>query len=88
MELASTKAARAAEPQVGPCWDRPEGNFRVPSIAEATGRRCNDADGHPIQEVVFTRGPLLYRVKLEDIREPQSTDRIVELAQVQASKAS
>jgi hypothetical protein len=86
MELESTKAARAAEPQVGPCWNRQERNFAVPSIAGATGRRCN-TDGRPVQEVVFTRGPLLYRVKLEHIQKPQSTDRIVELAQVQARKA-
>jgi TIR domain len=87
MELGSTQAARDAEPQVGACRARP-GNFKVPSIAGATGRRCNDAEGHPVQEVVFTRGPLLYRVKLEHIQQSQSTDRIVELARVQAMKAS
>jgi hypothetical protein len=88
MELGSTQAARDAEPQVGACRARPEGNFEVPSIAGATGRRCNDARGRPVQEVVFTRGPLLYRVKLEHIQQPRSTDRIVELARVQARKAS
>jgi TIR domain len=88
MEFGSTQAARGAEPQVGACWDRPVGNFEVPSIAGATGRRCNDDKGRPVQEVVFTGGPLLYRLKLEDIREPRSTDRIVELARVQARKAS
>jgi hypothetical protein len=86
MELGSTRAARDAEPQVGACRGRPEGDFGVPSIAGATGRRCRNAEGDPVQEVVFTRGPLLYRVKLGgDIRKPRSTDRIVELAQVQAS---
>jgi hypothetical protein len=88
MELGSTQAARDAEPQVGVCKARPEGNFKVPSIAGATGRRCNDAEGRPVQEVVFTRGPLLYRLKLDDIRERRSTDRILELARVQARKAS
>jgi hypothetical protein len=88
MELGSAQAARAAEAQVGPCRDRPEGNFSVPSIAGATGRRCTTAEGNPVQEVVFTRGPLLYRVKLEKIQDPRSTDRIVELARVQARKAS
>jgi hypothetical protein len=88
MELGSAQAARAAEPQVGVCYDQPEGNFEVPSIAGATGRRCNGAGGRPIQEVVFTRGPLLYRLKLENIGERRSTDRIVELARVQARKAS
>jgi hypothetical protein len=87
MEFGSTQAARDAEPQVGACQARPEGNFEVPSIAGATGRQCNDANGSPIQEVVFTRGLLLYRLKLEDIREQRSTDRIVELAEVQARKA-
>lgn len=87
MEFGSTQAARDAEPQVGACRAWPEGNFEVPSIAGATGRRCN-AEGRPVQEVVFTRGPLLYRLKLEDIRERRSTDRIVELARVQARKAS
>jgi hypothetical protein len=87
MELGSTQAAREAEPQVGPCQAQPDGNFDVPSIAGSTGRRCK-TDGRPVQEVVFTRGPLLYRVKLEHIRQPGSTDRIVELAQVQARKAS
>jgi hypothetical protein len=86
LKLGSTKAARAALPQIGPCRDRPEGNDRVPSIAGATLRRCY-IEGSPVQEVVFTRGPLLYRVKLEHIQEPQSTARIVELAQVQARKA-
>jgi hypothetical protein len=88
MELGSTQAARDAEPQVGVCRARPEGNFEVPSVAGATGRRCNDAEGRPVQEVVFTRGPLLYRVKLEHIQQRRSTDRIVELARVQARKAS
>jgi hypothetical protein len=88
MELGSTQAAREAEPQVGACRARPEGNFEVPSIAGATGRRCIDAEGRSVQEVVFTRGPLLYRVKLQDTRERRSTDRIVELARVQAMKAS
>jgi hypothetical protein len=88
MEFGSTQAARRAEPQVGECWDRPEGHFEVPSIARATGRRCNDAEGRPVQEVVFTRGRLLYRMKLQDRRGLGSTDRIVELARVQARKAS
>jgi hypothetical protein len=86
MELGSTQGLRDAEPQVGPCWARPEVNFNVPSIAGASGRRCSDVQGRPVQEVVFAGGPLLYRVKLEDIREPGSTDRIVELARVQARK--
>jgi hypothetical protein len=86
MELESAQAAREAEPQVGACHARPEGNFGVPSIAGATGRRCNDAKGRPVQEVVFTRGSLLYRLKLEHILEPGSTGRIVELARVQATK--
>jgi hypothetical protein len=88
MELRSAQAARAAVPQVGACRTQPEGNFKVPSIAGATGRRCNDAQGRPVQEVVFTGGPLLYRVKLQFMQEPRSTDRIVELARVQARKAS
>jgi TIR domain len=88
IELGSAQAARAAEPQVGVCYDRPEGNFDVPSIAGATGRRCNDANGRPVQVVDFTRGPLLYLVKLESIQQPASINRIVQLAGVQARKAS
>jgi TIR domain len=88
MELGSAQAARAAKQQIGACLARPEGNFKVPSIAGATGWRCNDSQGRPIQEVVFTGGPLFYRMKLHFMREPQSTDRIVELARIQARKVS
>ncbi|HEU4396787.1 MAG TPA: CHAT domain-containing protein [Actinomycetota bacterium] len=88
MELGSAAAARAAGPQIGVCRDPSKGDFEVPSIAGATGRRCQDGDGDPVQEVVFARGPLLYKMKLERIREPRSTSRIVEMARLQARKAS
>jgi hypothetical protein len=88
MELASSQAARKAAPQVGVCRDHPQGDFDLdPPIAGATGRSCIDAKGRPVQEVVFTRGPRLYRVKLEKIKDPESTARIVELAHVQAERA-
>jgi hypothetical protein len=88
MELASSHAAREAAPQVGVCRDQPQGDFDLdPPIAGATGRRCINAKGRPVQEVVFTRGPRLYRVKLEQIQDPGSTARIVELAHVQAERA-
>ena len=87
MEFGSAGAARAAGPQIGVCRGRPEGDFEVPAIAGATGRRCQDGDGQPVQEVVFARGPLLYKVKLERIRgEPRSTSRIVDMARLQADE--
>jgi hypothetical protein len=88
MEFGSTAAARAAGPQIGVCRGRPEGDFEVPAIAGATGRRCQGGDGQPVQEVLFARGPLLYKVKLERIRKQQSTSRIVDMARLQATKAS
>jgi hypothetical protein len=60
----------------------------VPAVAGATGRHCQAGGGQPVQEVVFARGPLLYKVKLERIREPRSTSQIVEMARLQATKAS
>jgi hypothetical protein len=88
MEFESPAAAKKAEPQIGVCYQWPQGNFDIPSVQEATGRRCPDpTSGKPVQEAIFTRGPLLFKVKLERIKDPGSTARIVEMARSQAEKA-
>jgi hypothetical protein len=88
MEFGSAQAAREAQPRFGACFPRPEGAFEVPSIAGAVGQNCIDSGGRPVQTVIFTGGSLVYMVKLENMRERASTARIVELAMIQARKAS
>jgi len=87
MELGSPPAAQAVQQWFGVCGDRPATDFDVPAIPGAIARACVGDAGRAVQEVIFTRGLLLYKVKLDRIREPRLTGQIVELAGVQAKKA-
>jgi hypothetical protein len=87
MEFESPAAAKIAYPRVSACRHWPQSNLNIPSVEGAIGRRCKRSPGGPAQEAAFTRGPLLFLVKLEHIHDPESTTRIVEMARVQAEKA-
>jgi tetratricopeptide (TPR) repeat protein len=87
MQFESPAAAKEALPKIGTCWESPD-KFNIPSVPEAMGQRCKDMDGTPVQEVSFTRGRLLFKVKLQFFKKkPQSTAEIVEMAHAQAEKA-
>jgi serine/threonine protein kinase len=88
MEFRSPKAAQAVQSWFGICGRQKGVTFSVEGIPGATGQACDDAGGQRVQEIMFTDGPILYKVKLERIREPQSTTRVNGLAIVQARKAS
>jgi hypothetical protein len=57
--------------------------FDVPGVAGATGQRCLN-EGQRVQEVRFTRDRRLYKLKLEHLVDPDSTELIVDLATRQA----
>jgi hypothetical protein len=87
MELESPAAAKKAVSRLGVCHDSRQGDFGISSVPGATGRRCEGPSGKSVQEALFTRGPLFFKVKLEQIKEPESTAEIVEMVGMQAEKA-
>lgn len=86
IEFGSAAAARTAEPDLGVCRNRAD-SVGLTSIEAATLRRCKDSNGRSVQEVVFTRGPRSYRLKLDGLLDPASTELITGLARLEAQAA-
>ena len=84
IEVRSPEAASQAVTQLSACRNQSDATpFDVPGVAGATGRQCRDG-GEWVQEVRFTRDRRLYRLKLQHLVDPASTDRILDLARRQA----
>jgi hypothetical protein len=60
--------------------------FQAPRVTGSKGTECDVAQGR-IQEVTFTRGPRLFKLKLWGLAPPRSRDLILELARVEAAIA-
>jgi hypothetical protein len=86
IEVRSPDAARRADADVSSCRGQSgTTNFDVTGVPGATGRRCLDPrSGSPVQEVSLTRDRRLYRLKLEKLVAPTSTEEIQDLARQQA----
>ena len=60
--------------------------FRAPGVTGSKGTECDLAQGRT-QEVTFTRGPRLFKLKLWGHSPPRSRDLILDLAHVEAAVA-
>ena len=60
--------------------------FRAPGITGSKGTECAPEE-IPTQEVTFTRGPRLFKVKLWGVAAPRSRDLILKLARAEAAVA-
>ena len=60
--------------------------FSAPEVGGSKGTECTLRDG-PTQEVTFTRGPRLFKLKLWGQTRPKSRERILEVARVEAAVA-
>lgn len=86
IEVRSPDAARQAGGDLSACRGQSgTPTFDVSGVPGATGRQCADpASGSPVQEVSFARDRRFYRMKLEKLVSPTSTEEIQDLARRQA----
>ena len=86
IEVRSADAARQAGGDLSACRGQSgTPTFDVSGVPGATGRRCAaPRSGAPVQEVSFTRDRRFYRLKLEKLVSPTSTEEIQDLARRQA----
>jgi Caspase domain len=85
-EFETQAQAVTGQDDLSACAGRVTKPFDVADVPGSKGRQCL-ADGGPVQEVGFTRGPRLYKLKLEWGSAPRSTERITKAAQAEAAVA-
>jgi len=86
IEVRSADAARQAGGDLSACRGQSgTPTFDVSGVPGATGRQCADPrSGAPVQEVSFARDRRFFRMKLEKLVSPTSTEEIQDLARRQA----
>jgi hypothetical protein len=86
IEVRSPDAARQADADLSACRGQSgTTTFDVSGVPGATGRQCLDPRSRSrVQEVSFTRDRRFYRLKLEKLVAPTSTEEIQDLARQQA----
>jgi hypothetical protein len=64
---------------------KPTRTFRAPGVAGSIGTECVPPPQGPTQEITFTRGPRLIKLKLWGHSPPRSRDVILKLARTEAA---
>jgi Caspase domain len=86
-EFETQAQALAGREDLSACAGRAPKPFDVADVPGSKGQRCLADGGGPVQEVMFARGPRLYKLKLQWGSAPRSTESITKAAQAEAAVA-